>query len=142
MDNASKAIILAGGILIGVLIISISMYALATFQSFYESNSEALKAKRIAEFNSYFESIPGTKEEDKFYTKGYEVYSAYNKCQEILGDLDSEFTVNCVLNDTNFDGNIKKYFYFTEKLEEDYEYTYTYNGEGVISSIRFTPKEG
>ncbi len=140
MDDATKAIFLAGGIMIAVLVISISMYLLTGFREFNEANGLMLKGREITEFNSFFEKYPnnGT-------IKGFDVCSIYNKCYDINNDVDSLFSVRLYFSagsltdqlseGSNGTGEIRRYFYFTDNYEEDFIYSYEYNGDGAISSV-------
>ena len=59
MENASKALIIAGGVLIGVLIISLAVYLFVTFgQTSAEINSENSQ-KQLAQFNAKFTVYEG-----------------------------------------------------------------------------------
>ena len=59
MENASKALIMAGGVLIGVLIISLAVYLFVSFgQTSAEINSQNAQ-KQISQFNSHFTSYEG-----------------------------------------------------------------------------------
>ena len=59
MENASKALIMAGGVLIGVLIISLAVYLFVSFgQTSAEINSQNAQ-KQINQFNSQFTSYEG-----------------------------------------------------------------------------------
>ena len=59
MENASKALIMAGGVLIGVLIISLAVYLFVSFgQTSAEINSENSQ-KQLSQFNAKFTSYEG-----------------------------------------------------------------------------------
>ena len=55
MENASKAILMAAGILIGVMIISIGVYLFATFGGTSQNIQEQIDGRVLAEFNNNFE---------------------------------------------------------------------------------------
>lgn len=62
MENASKAVIMAGGVLIAVAIISVALYAYASFKGYTESQEQVLTANQIQNFNRFYESFSeGTK---------------------------------------------------------------------------------
>ena len=69
MENASKALIFAGGILIGVLVISISIYLLNSYMQFYYENMLTLNSNQIIAFNSYFTKYEKVYEEDYAFFK-------------------------------------------------------------------------
>ena len=55
MENATKALMMAGGVLLGVLIISLAVYVSIIFSDFGKTYSEQQAAKNIAMYNSKFE---------------------------------------------------------------------------------------
>ncbi len=55
MENASKALIMAGGILIGLVIFAMFVYELTTFAGNSRIYDERVAKQQIEEFNSQFE---------------------------------------------------------------------------------------
>jgi len=55
MENISKALIMAGAILIGILILSFLVYVFAQYNNFTSSQSRKEENRQIAEFNQQFE---------------------------------------------------------------------------------------
>lgn len=66
MDNASKALVMAGGILIAMAIIGIAVAAYSRAASFAEENENAMSVSQIESFN-------------RFYTAYLTSYSGINK---------------------------------------------------------------
>lgn len=127
MDSASKAIIIAGGFFIGVLIVSISMYMLTTFREVYDESIAQFDAQQIMSFNSFFVNYPSK-------IKGYDAYNIIGKINEVNADPNSAYFI--YFNDNSVNTiNPKEYFYYTEKLESTYDYSYTYDSDGVIYRI-------
>lgn len=62
MENASKALIMAGGILIAVIIMTIGVYVFATFGGSSKDIQEQLNSRNLAEFNNNFTKFQGSKE--------------------------------------------------------------------------------
>lgn len=62
MENASKALIMAGGVLIGILIISLAVYLFIDFGSTSAQITAQNTQKQITEFNSKFTSYEGYKD--------------------------------------------------------------------------------
>lgn len=62
MENASKALIMAGGILIGVLIMSLAVYLFVDFGSTSAQINNQNTQKQLAEFNSKFTSYENYKD--------------------------------------------------------------------------------
>ncbi len=59
MENASKALIIAGGVLIAMLIISIAVYLFTTYASLGETYDQKLSATEIQKFNANFTKFDG-----------------------------------------------------------------------------------
>ena len=59
MENASKALMMAAGILIGVAILSLAVYLFVSFGSASAEIHEQNDANRINEFNTQFTSYVG-----------------------------------------------------------------------------------
>ncbi len=138
MDNASKALILAGGILIGMLIIALSMYMYRSFQDAYEASMKVHSSYEINAFNTYFTRYGKQ-------IKGSDVHNIVSRAYEINKDNDAIIDHialslhdgirnlhECGLN------QYYRYFYYTDIYEEDYEYTYGYNDEGIVNSVMIT----
>ena len=58
MENASKAVIMAGGVLIAVAVISLALYAYGNFKGYVTSTEQTLTAEQIQSFNRF--STPST----------------------------------------------------------------------------------
>lgn len=56
MENASKALVMAGGILIAIMVIATLVYAATTWGIIPQAKNDADAAKQLAEFNQQFES--------------------------------------------------------------------------------------
>lgn len=59
MENASKALLIAAGVLIGILILSLAVYLFATFGGTSAEVNKQNAANQIAQFNSQFTSYEG-----------------------------------------------------------------------------------
>ena len=64
MENASKALIMAGGVLIGILILSLAAYLFVDLGSTSAEITAQNAQKQIIEFNSKFTSYEGYKDSD------------------------------------------------------------------------------
>lgn len=62
MENASKALIMAAEILIGVMIISVGVYLFQTFANYSHENYKKMEDTQIAEFNQQFIKFYGKNE--------------------------------------------------------------------------------
>ncbi len=54
MDNASRAMIMAGGVFIAIAIISVALYAYSNAKGFASANEELLSASQIQSFNRFY----------------------------------------------------------------------------------------
>ena len=147
MDNAAKAIIIAGGILIALLVISLSMYLYTAFQDAYERNMQVHSAYQINMFNTNFTKY-GFKEDgsDVLYVAGSDAYNILSRAYEENSSVDSivsNFSVSGKAMDGGGDFSLdkgsdfyfEKVFYFSEAFHWKYRYSYTFNEEGAVDSV-------
>ena len=59
MENASKALLIAGGILVGILILSIGVYLFNNYRDVGITYEQSLSATEIEKFNSNFTKFEG-----------------------------------------------------------------------------------
>lgn len=59
MENASKALIMAAGVLIGIMILSLAVYLFTSFGSSTAQMGEKIKQDQLNKFNSQFTSYDG-----------------------------------------------------------------------------------
>lgn len=59
MENASKALIMAAGVLMGVVILTLAVYLYATFSSQVEETEQIISDNQLNQFNSQFTSYEG-----------------------------------------------------------------------------------
>ena len=107
MDNASKALIMAGGILISVMVIGIAMYILSSARGVaYDANKEA-EQSAVESFNRYYQSFgpSGCK------ISGIDVVNIYRKAVDDIHRLDSIHTIDLsgVSDDVLTEIGIKKH---------------------------------
>ena len=147
MENASKALLMAGGVLIGVLIISLAVYLFADFGSKSASINAQNFQKQLSAFNSKFTSYQGFKDADGNWqitiydiitVKGYalENNEKYENVDEqikvtiggipIFGDSDT-YLINKYIDKNT--GEIKKF-----KCEDN---DVQYNQNGKVKLINF-----
>lgn len=120
MENASKAVIMAGGVLIAVAVISIALYAYANFRGFAESSEQMLTANQITSFNRYYESY----RDSTGKIRGVDAINIYNKA---------------------IDDGIENISIPNELLGSDatlflnpYNYSISYDFQGKVSTITIT----
>lgn len=60
MDNASKALIIAGGILIAIMVITLAMYLFSTAREFVDASNRSLEIAEIESYNRFYLAFPST----------------------------------------------------------------------------------
>lgn len=73
MENASKALIMAGSVLIALMIIGALVLMFSNLTSYQETNKDVAKSAQIAEFNTQYETY------NRNDLRGSELYSLLNK---------------------------------------------------------------
>ena len=76
MENASKALLIAAGILIAIIIIAIFINMYGKISSIQETQDEKTKMEQLAEFNAEYESY------NKTLMYGTDVVTLVNKANE------------------------------------------------------------
>ena len=77
MENASKALIMAAAILIGIIVLSLGVYLFVTFGKSAAETEEQNRQTQIAQFNSQF-----TKYDKQTDTTIYDILTVANLAQE------------------------------------------------------------
>ena len=151
MENASKALLMAGGVLIGILILSLAAYLFVDFGSTSAEIHRQNEEKQITEFNSKFTSYEG------YYTVAeqgnkiwqitiYDIITLVgyakenNKYYEEVNDekIDVKIGSHSALNDSDID-LINNYGYADDQgtLKKYMCYNIGYNSRGKVNSITF-----
>lgn len=130
MDNASKALVIAGGILISTLVISICMYMYTSFKVAYSDSLVIHDALEIEAFNSFFTSFPETLD-------GWEAYNIVGKIADVNASENALTTITLTgaISEEDYKETT---FYFTEALQAEDAYTYYYDdtdADGLIDYI-------
>lgn len=76
MENASKALIIAGGVLLAMMILSLVVYVASSMTDIAESEERRTLAEQTAEFNKSYLSY------NKSRMYGTDVISVYNKAED------------------------------------------------------------
>lgn len=149
MENASKALLIAGGVLIALLVISLGMYIIGRAQntavSAEERRLQTLVQEQINKFSQYSGNIYGAEVENCIrrvysYNKGKAedekimVYVKQKDGERILGST-ARFPIDSdIIDETNSD--IKNNFKPDER-NDIYSGTITYKINGMIETISF-----
>lgn len=125
MENASKALIIVGGVLITVLIISLAMYVLTSARGVASASEERLSASQKMAFNRFFEYYPDQ-------IKGIDVYNIIGKIEDIQYDSSS-------IGKVDYIGPTKDMVDDTDEFLVMYNYSYSdTNNDGLIDEVRIT----
>ena len=130
MENASKALLIAGGVLIAIIIITMFIMMFSRLSNIQKDQEEQTKIEQLAAFNAEFEAY------NKKVMYGVDVITLINKVAEnnkkYSGNTDYQITVilngvevtnsSRLLNEEN-----EKYLFKCSKM--------TYNGLGRVSTI-------
>ena len=146
MENASKALIMAAGILIGVLILSLATYLIVDFGSTSAQIHKQNEEKQITEFNSQFTAYEGYKDKDgNWQITIYDIITLAGYAKEnneYYKDVEEEqikVIVNNIQIQDNKDENslIKKYLDSNGTLKKFKCDSITYNSRGKVNLISF-----
>lgn len=150
MENASKALIMAAGVLIGILIISLAVYLFVDFGSTSAEINAQNAEKQITQFNSKFTSyadkeltiydvitvVNYAKENNKYYDglKEYQITVYLNNVDLTNPDRDEQYLNTLISSDKNsIQGNPPKLPGYVCKSG-----SIKYNQNGRVKSLSFT----
>lgn len=120
MENASKALIMAAGVLIGILILSLAVYLFLNFGTASAELHQQIAENQINQFNSQFTSYVGK--------EGVTIYDVIS-----VANLATENNINYDYNKrTTSTGNDN---YISVKLKND-----DYNNQGIEYGIETASK--
>lgn len=114
MENASKALLMAGGILIALLVLGALLLMFNQLSDYQRSNTELVNRSQISEFNAQFTQYARND------LQGYDLISLINKVVEynsrtgIYGELDYNIKITLNINltsafETKFGGTLSKF---------------------------------
>lgn len=129
MENASKALIMAGGILIGLLIISLAVYLFVDFGKTAADINDQNADQQIVEFNSRFTQYESYKDDaGNWKTTIYDIISLAGYAKEnneyYKESSDEQISVNIVGNHPN--NNIQQLSDYNSFMSQ-----YMYDGSGT-----------
>ena len=91
MENATKALMMAGGVILVMLLVSLFIYAWGTFSEYYASQQELSEISGTTEFNQQFTNY------DRDDVSGYELISLANR----IADYNQRYSTTGT-NDENY----------------------------------------
>lgn len=101
MENAAKALVIAGGILLAIMILSLLVYMLGTTSRMAQAQDEKKVAEQLVAFNNEYEAY------NKSRLYGIEVITVVNKAIDYNGGLepkDADKAINIELTITEPEG--------------------------------------
>lgn len=117
MENASKAIIIAGGILLGVILIALLVYMFTSSADYLGTEQNIEKTEQLKAFNEQFEAY------NRKLLRGTDIVSAINK---VINNNEKYGTNQ--LNEPDYLMNIEF------EMVEEIVYLYDKTGKGTIQS--------
>ncbi len=103
MENASKALLIAGGVLLAVIILSVMIYSYVHMQSLERAKAEVLRAEELAAFNREFESY------NKKNMYGTDIISVVNKANSYNKKYDMDLITIYIKINENMDTIVYQY---------------------------------
>ncbi len=131
MDNASKALVIAGGILIAVALISLALYMFASARGLVDTSNTILEQSQIESFNRfYFSYAPNGFGKESPIT-GLDAYNIYRK---VTNDNNSETVYNTI--DLEYQNVIPDELEDSSNYFNDYSVIlYDRNGDTAVDEI-------
>lgn len=134
MENASKALLIAGGVLIALIIITMFIMMFSRISNINKEQEEQTKIEQLNAFNMAFEAY------GKKVMYGADVITLINKVAEnnkkYSGNPDYKITIILdgteITSSSNLIGEKESYIYKCEKME--------YNSQGRICKITLKTK--
>lgn len=126
MENASKALLIAGGILIAILILSVLVVTINIINSNQKAQEKALATEQLVKFNQKYEAY------NKKALYGTDIITLKGLAKSD-GNIVVIETVDSSDNEINVDlGNNKNEIFSCTKVE--------YSDDGKISKLKFKQK--
>lgn len=131
MENASKALIMAGGVLIAVAVISVALYFYTTAKGYASASEDLLSSSQIQSFNRFYTTYKNT--------TPLRVVDALNIANRAIEDgVEVDVSSIGVISGQNVDG-VAGYDYYTADsttlLNILSTYNISYNPEGKVSKV-------
>lgn len=134
MENASKALLMAGGVLIGVLVISLAVYLFADFGATSARINAQNTQKQITAFNSKFTVYQGYEDDITIYDI-ISLATFVNENNAYYGDSPEEIVLSIgnkiIVNTHTTPENAKKEQEYYNNLIKDYV-----NTDGSLNTFR------
>lgn len=126
MENASKALLIAGGIFLALLIVSVMMYMSNSITEIGEAQENRRAAEQLAAFNAEYEAY------NKKLMYGTDIITVINKAKEDKVNIKIGNTV--ITETTSLDNTIKNNIYACKEIKYD-------NVTGKVTSMAFEKRD-
>lgn len=92
MENASKALIIAASIIVGVMVLSVGVAIFRTFSDFSQDTVQKMEEKQLSEFNNQFYKYYGYIDGKQITVSSHDIVTVANlaKQNNIKYDLQAE----------------------------------------------------
>lgn len=157
MENATKAMLIAAGVLIGIMIVSLGVVLFSSLQRYVDSSQESIRFAELKKFNEQYTkyvnySGEGNKTDFDLTMQdivtaaslAYENNKYYGATEVETGDDDASLYVAVYLDDNQIEYNIHEYSaqYLTNELTEPYTKKYKCTVEysnltGRVKKVKF-----
>lgn len=131
MENASKALIIAGGILIAIALISLALYLFASARGLVDASNTVLEQSQIESFNRFYLSYAPA------FGTYYEIsgLDANNVIRKVENDNNSEVVYSEIYLNTTLKDEVKtpENFFTNYKIKVE-----DLNGDTAIDKITIT----
>lgn len=147
MENASNALIMAAGILISVILISLGTWLFTAFGGYSKTINNNLSQTQIEEFNAQFTKYETTTGDETTYCTAYDIVSVIN----LAKDANEKYGYNIGVTIGNHLINISNDELVKDSLEyisnadgtittkqKQYKCTISYGNSIIVSNINFT----
>lgn len=129
MDNASKALVMAGGVLIALMVVSVALYFLASVRGFAASVNLKNELSAVESFNRYYQSFGYSGS----MITGLDALNIYNKAKN--AEEEHEINISMGVPISTLEAQSAEKATDTSALTQKYKYTYSTDSAGYISSI-------
>lgn len=132
MENASKALLIAAGIMVGVIVLSMIVYAHGKISNYYEAKELAVEGEQLAHFNKKY---IGYNRND---VRGTDLLSLINKILDYNDDVNNgEMEISIIIPPNNdksklFYYNYDKYYNYSASINLIYE---TFTDENINTRL-------
>lgn len=146
MENASKALLMAAGVLIGVLVLALIIYLFTYFGAEAQKFSEIINQNQLTKYNAQYTVFDGRKDLSVYDVVSI-INTAYENNQKHKDDstYETEYQVKVIVGgeDKANANNLNLSQEITNLIEDNYETKYTckvlfYDNNGKVKEVRIT----